>query len=127
MLGPPPKGDHALTPVERSAAWRACRKAAAVTLPTKPPVVVHYRKPVDRRSLPARWADAIQTLGDLLDDYQAWGTPCRSSLTPRSIGHGSLGGQRNAIATERWSWHPSLISRDATERVNDFDTPGFVI
>jgi hypothetical protein len=33
---------------------------------------VHYRKPADRRSRPQRWADAVDTLMSVIDDYQLW-------------------------------------------------------
>jgi len=33
---------------------------------------VRYRRPADRRSKPQQWEDAVQTLLDLLDGYQAW-------------------------------------------------------
>src|SRR5664279_668219 len=56
MPGPPPRGDRAATPAERSAAYRARRKVTAAVAPTKPPVVVRYRRPADRRSRPERWA-----------------------------------------------------------------------
>jgi hypothetical protein len=80
MPGPPPRGDHAATPAERSAAYRAQRKAAVAAAPTKPPVVVRYRRPADRRSRPQQWADAVQTLADLLDGFQAWRDNLPSSL-----------------------------------------------
>jgi hypothetical protein len=72
MPGPPPRGDRAATLAERSAAYRARRKVAAAAAPTKPPVVVRYRRPTDRRSRPERWADAVQTLADMLDRFQEW-------------------------------------------------------
>jgi hypothetical protein len=72
MPGPPPRGDHAATPAERSAAYRARRKVTATAAPTKPPVVIRYRRPADRRSRPERWADAVQTLADMLDQFQEW-------------------------------------------------------
>ena len=78
MPGPPPRGDRAATPAERSAAYRARRKAAAAVAPAKPPVVVRYRRPADRRSRPQQWADAVQTLADLLDQFQQW----RDNLPP---------------------------------------------
>jgi len=31
-----------------------------------------YRRPADRRSRPQQWADAVQTLADLLDRCQEW-------------------------------------------------------
>ena len=71
MPGPPPRGDRAATPAERSAAYRARRKVTAAAAPTKP-VVVRYRRPADRRSRPERWADAVQTLADMLDRFQTW-------------------------------------------------------
>jgi hypothetical protein len=78
MPGPPPRGDRAATSAERSAAYRARRKASAADVPTKPPPVVRYRRPADRRSRPQQWADAVQTLADLLDRFQEW----RDNLPP---------------------------------------------
>src|ERR1700727_427059 len=72
MPGPPPRGDRAATPAERAAAYRARRKAAVAAASTKPPAVVRYRRPADRRSRPQQWADAVQTLADLLDRFQEW-------------------------------------------------------
>ena len=60
------------SPAERSAAYRARRKATVAATPTKPPVVVRYRRPADRRSRPQQWADAVHTLADLLDRFQEW-------------------------------------------------------
>ena len=79
MPGPPPRGDRAATPAERSAAYRARRKVTAAAAPTKP-VVVQYRRPADRRSRPERWADAVQTLADMLDRFQTWRDNLPSSL-----------------------------------------------
>jgi hypothetical protein len=79
MPGPPPRGDRASTPAERSAAYRARRKVTAAAAPTKP-VVVQYRRPADRRSRPERWADAVQTLADMLDRFQTWRDNLPSSL-----------------------------------------------
>ena len=33
---------------------------------------MRYRRPQDRRSRPQRWQDAVRTLLDLQDEYQAW-------------------------------------------------------
>jgi hypothetical protein len=77
MPGPPPCGDRAATPAERSAAYRARRKVAVEAAPTKPPAV---RRPADRRSRPEQWADAVQTLADLLDQFQGWRDKLPSSL-----------------------------------------------
>jgi hypothetical protein len=61
----------ALSDAERAKRYRERKNAGE-----KP---VHYRKPRDRRSRPERWADAVQTLADLLDDYEQW----RDSLPPQ--------------------------------------------
>ena len=79
MPGPPPRGDRAATPAERSAAYRARRRVTAAAAPKKP-VVVRYRRPADRRSRPERWADAVQTLVDMLDRFQTWRDNLPSSL-----------------------------------------------
>ena len=50
---------------------------------TAPVVRIRYRQPTDRRSRPKRWADAVATLADLLDDYQAWRDP--ASLADSAI------------------------------------------
>jgi hypothetical protein len=81
MPGPPPRGDRATTPAERSAAYRARRKATAADVPAEPPVIIRYRRPADRRSRPEQWADAVQTLADLLDRCQEWRDKLPSSLT----------------------------------------------
>ena len=80
MPGPPPRGDRAATPAERSAAYRARRKATAADVPAKPPVIIRYRRPADRRSRPEPWADAVQTLANLLDQFQEWRDKLPSSL-----------------------------------------------
>ena len=80
MPGPPPRGDRAATPSERSAAYRARRKAAAADGPAKPPVVIRYRRPADRRSRPQQWADAVQTLADLLNQLEEWRDKLPASL-----------------------------------------------
>ena len=80
MPGPPPRGDRAATPAERSAAYRARRKATVAAAPTKPPAIVRYRRPADRRSRPQQWADAVQTLADLLGRFQEWRDNLPSSL-----------------------------------------------
>ena len=80
MPGPPPCGDRAATSAERSAANRALRKATGTDAPAKPPVIIRYRRPADRRSRPEQWADAVQTLADLLDQFQEWRDKLPSSL-----------------------------------------------
>jgi hypothetical protein len=80
MPGPPPRGDRAATPAERSAAYRARRKVTAAAALTKPPVVIRSRRLADRRSRPEQWADAVQTLADMLDRFQEWRDNLPSSL-----------------------------------------------
>jgi hypothetical protein len=43
-------------------------------------VVIRYRRPADRRSRPQQWADAVQTLADLLDQFEAWRDKLPASL-----------------------------------------------
>ncbi len=39
----------------------------------------------DKRSRPKRWADAAETLADVLDDYQAWRDSLPSNLADSAI------------------------------------------
>src|ERR1700728_711710 len=80
MPGPPPRGDRAANPAERSAAYRARRKAPAAGVPAKPAVVIRYRRPAERRSRPQQWDDAVQTLANLLDQFEEWRDKLPSSL-----------------------------------------------
>jgi hypothetical protein len=61
----------ALSDAERARSYRERRKAEVPS--------VRYRRPADRRSRPQRWVDAVQTLADVLDDYEQW----RDSLPPQ--------------------------------------------
>jgi hypothetical protein len=72
--GPRPRGDHALTPAERSAAYRERVKAAYHERleAAAPKPIIRYRKAVDRRSRPQRWRDAVTELFELQADYVAW-------------------------------------------------------
>jgi hypothetical protein len=54
----------ALSGAERAKRYRAHRAAGG-----KP---VRYRRPSDRRGRSQKWADAIETLLSILDDYQQW-------------------------------------------------------
>jgi hypothetical protein len=86
MPGPLPRnGVRALTPAERAAAYRERRKAEIEAAGKAPVVRIRYRRPVDKRSKPARWADAVQTLADLIDDYQAWRDALPVSLADSDI------------------------------------------
>jgi hypothetical protein len=77
MPGPKPLGERAMTPAERQARRRAAL-AAGAPKPAVKAVKVVYRRPADRRSKPARWADAVKALADMLDDYERW----RDNLPP---------------------------------------------
>jgi hypothetical protein len=67
---------------ERSAAYRAPRKTELEAAGKAPVVRIRYRRPADKRSRPKRWQDAVETLADLIEDYQAW----RDSLPPSLTG-----------------------------------------
>jgi hypothetical protein len=69
---------------ERSAAYRARRKAEAEAA-DKPVVRIRFRRPADRRSKPKQWQDAVQTLSDLLDGYQDWKDNLPASLADSPI------------------------------------------
>jgi hypothetical protein len=60
----------ALSDAERARRYRERRNAGE-----KP---VRYRRPADRRSRPQQWADAVETLLDIIDSYQQW----RDNLPP---------------------------------------------
>ena len=62
----------ALTNAERQARYRERRQAGESRL--------RYRRPVDRRSRPQQWDDAVQTLLALQDQYRAWRDALPESL-----------------------------------------------
>jgi hypothetical protein len=65
-----------MTHAERQARYRAKQADGAPA--------VRYRKPVDRRSRPQRWRDAVAELQKLRDEYQAW-----LSALPQSMADGA--------------------------------------
>jgi len=86
MPGPKPQGDRALTSAERMRRLREKRKTeAADNPPDKPPVVIRYRRPKDRRSRADQWSDAINTLTDCLDRYQEWRDNLPASLADSAL------------------------------------------
>src|ERR1019366_10577706 len=91
----------ALTSAERQRPYISRLKAGTPTAP-KP------RKPVDRRSKPQRWADAVNELLSLLDDYQT----ARDNL-PDSLAESIYVEKLNAI----------LELRDLVETLADADLP----
>ena len=60
------EGEHTLSNAERQARYRARREAG------QPAPVVHYRRPVDRRSRLQRWNDLVAGLLALQAEYTAW-------------------------------------------------------
>ena len=64
--GSKPQGEHALSNAERQARYRARHQAAAVKLLTRP------GRPIDRRSRPQRWRDAVNMLLALQAEYADW-------------------------------------------------------
>ena len=68
----------ALTPAEKQRRYRNRRKAGM------PPV--HIRRPLDRRSKPQRWRDAVETLVALQADYRAWHARLPDSLLATRLG-----------------------------------------
>ena len=64
--GRKPQGEHALSNAERQARHRARHSAQA------PSTAARTRRPVDRRSRPQRWRDAVEELLVLQADYASW-------------------------------------------------------
>ena len=91
----------ALTSAERQRAYISRLKAGL-------PIAPKPRKPVDRRSKPQRWADAVNELLSLLDDYQT----ARDNL-PDSLAESIYVEKLNAI----------LELRDLVETLADADLP----
>ena len=69
-MPPRPQGDRALTAAERQARFRARQAEAAAA--EAPIARIIVRRPVDRRSRPTRWRDAVAELVQLQAEYQAW-------------------------------------------------------
>jgi hypothetical protein len=61
--GRKPSGDHTLTGAERQARYRAHHPGTAI---------IRYRRPVDRRTRPQRWQEAVAELVALQADYAHW-------------------------------------------------------
>jgi hypothetical protein len=79
MPGPKPQGDRALTSAERMRRLREKRKAEAAG---KPPVVIRYRRPKDRRSRADQWSAAIDTLTDCSTDIRSGATSLTNYRLP---------------------------------------------
>ncbi len=61
-----PDGEKAMSNAERQARHRANRLTTPVEVITRPP------RPIDRRSRPQRWRDAVKELLDLQATYADW-------------------------------------------------------
>ena len=75
-----PHGEHALSNAERQARHRA-RQQADATIPE-----VSSRRPVDRRSRPQRWRDAVAELLALQAEYAAWAEALPDGLRDNATG-----------------------------------------
>ena len=115
MPGPKPQGDRALTSAERMRRLREKRKAEAAG---KPPVVIRYRRTIDRPS--TSWSAAIDTLTDCSTDIRSGATTYPPALptarllnasTPCWSGATSLTNYRLPISAWIWTglkdcrWH----------------------
>ena len=69
----------ALTNAQRQRRYRQRHQAAQPQ--------VRYRRPQDRRSRPQRWQDAVRTLLELQDEYQAWLDNLPDNLTESALAH----------------------------------------
>lgn len=69
----------ALSNAQRQRRYRQRHQAA--------PPQVRYRRPQDRRSRPQRWQDAVRTLLELQDEYQAWLDNLPDNLTESVLAH----------------------------------------
>jgi len=88
-----PHGDQALTVglqptgltrgAERQARYRARHPATAI---------IRYRRPVDRRSRPQRWHDAVAEIVTLQAEYAAW-----FEALPEAVRDGATGEALQAI------------------------------
>ena len=74
-----PEGSHALSDAERQARYRARQQNQ------KAPPLVRYRRPIDRRSRPQRWRDAVAELLALQAEYAAWWGPVTTKLCKMAI------------------------------------------
>ncbi len=64
--GRKPEGEHALSNAERQARHRACRLGQRAASATR------TRRPIDRRSRPRRWHEAVTELLALQAEYADW-------------------------------------------------------
>ena len=91
-----------LSDAERAARYRERRKAS------EKPVVVRYRRPMDRRSKAKQWDDAVDTLLGILDGYQEW----RDNM-PAGVSDSATAQRLDDV----------LALRDLVEQLQDVDLP----
>jgi hypothetical protein len=102
-----PAGHRALPPSRCLRGWGAGCPATPETGPAAPPASAP-RQP----TVAVGWPIGRAAVSD---NHRRLRRRSRGgSLAPRPIGCGSLGGGCGVIAAGSWSWHPSLISRDAS-------------
>ena len=77
--GRKPEGEQALSNAERQARYRARH----MSQPT--PVTIRPRRPIDRRSRPQRWRDAVSELLAIQATYANWLTALPDRLRNSSI------------------------------------------
>jgi hypothetical protein len=85
--GRKPNGDRALSNAERQARYRASHLAQST------PIAAWPRRPLDRRSRPQRWRDAVTELLALQDAYADW-----LATLPESLRDGTTATVLEAIA-----------------------------
>jgi hypothetical protein len=71
-------GDRPMSAAERQARYRATRAAGTP--------VIRIRQPIDHRSRPRRWHDAVAELTELQAQYAAWLEALPESLRDSSTG-----------------------------------------
>lgn len=86
--GRKPEGEHALSNAERQARHRARHLEPSL------PAAARTRCPVDRRSRPQRWRDAVTELLALQADYADW-----LAALPDSLRDGAAAEALEAIAS----------------------------
>ncbi len=93
---------------------RAVCQAGGQVVPPLLKLVQHVRQRLHSVTPPFRSAAPIGR-STISDNHRQFRRRSRgSNLAPRPVRRGSLGGGRGAIAAGWWSWHPGLISRDAS-------------
>jgi hypothetical protein len=93
--GRKPEGEYALSNAERQARHRARLQTS------QPSVVIKLRKPVDRRSRPRRWNDALAEMLAIQADCAAWFDALPDSLRDKRHRDRSPGDHRSRPRSSR--------------------------